>query len=761
MTSFINVFGGGIPPSELRYVAYSISANGEFVWPENYNGSNGLLVASIVEVTATVAALDLTLPPADSRSVGEDFIIRNVGAESIEIIDQDLNSLTTIPAGEVKAFYITDNTTEAGEWGIFDYGAGTSSADASALAGFGLRVWAAKLVPDHAYITKNANYTIDVSDRNKLINFITGTSIATMPPAADVEAGFHVLIRNSSLGTITVDGNAAEPVDGGLTKELSPNESAIFVSDGGGWYSVGYGRDVEFTFSEFVVNAAAGDVVLSSSDVAGRMIRVSGTAVADIEVTLPATDNIYFVNVENGMGAFTATFTTGSGDVAELSASDRTVLYSDGTNVQVALTTALVTTLSLADGSSAAPSISFNLDPDTGIFRPGANTIGFSSNGTQAAAVVPAGLATANGSAAAPSLTFLSDQNTGFYRQAEDQIAVSVNGARIGLMTAAGYFNVAGSAAIPSYKFLTDEDTGLYSLGGGIIGFAGNGVVAATITGGSLVNGIRVAAGGGDEFPAYSFIDNSWAGVGFVSSPSTLFLCSGGSGFGEVSISQTKVNINFGNLEFGSALASQQRIRGNFSEGVASERVLFQSNVTDGVTAIGVIPNGTATTSSIQLGNAADPDNQNRGIFRSTATSVDLVSVAVGTGVLRPMQFIMGALSVSMSVLTTGNVQTSRFLKIGDDAAAPLIKTKKLTGTTNAAAGGTASVAHGLTSSKIIGAQVLVGASAGTRVYPGSPIAANAYQVHHDTTNFVITNGASSGATINNQPFSILVTYEE
>lgn len=50
-----------------------------------------------------------------------------------------------------------------------------------------------------------------------------------------------------------------------------------------------------------------------------------------------------------------------------------------------------------------------------------------------------------NGSAAAPSYTFASDPNTGIYRRGADQIGAAVNGAEVGYFSAAGWNgNVAG-----------------------------------------------------------------------------------------------------------------------------------------------------------------------------------------------------------------------------------------------------------------------------------------------------------------------------
>lgn len=392
MTTFTDVFGGDtVPPSDYSYVRHTIAANEQLVWPSQFDGS-GLLIADILELDVTVAGCVVTLPQASSVSVGVDVLVRNIGAESVDIVDFASGAVTTIAAGVSKFVYVTDNSTEAGVWSVFTFGTGTSSADAAALAGYGLRAWMGQLITDHQYIEKNASYTVVESDRGKLINIVAGSVTMDLPQASVAEAGFFVMFRNNSAGTVTIDGFDAELVDNGLTLQLMPGESTILVCSGSGWFSVGLGKDVDFTFSEFIVNAAAGSVALSANDVSGRMIGVDGVAAGNITITLPAVDNIYFARTGTGLGAFSATFTTGSGLTVVLPANQRTVLYCDGTNILTALTTSVTTSLSLGDGSAFVPSIGFALDTDTGIYRVGSGAIGFATN-----AITPVQINAANG----------------------------------------------------------------------------------------------------------------------------------------------------------------------------------------------------------------------------------------------------------------------------------------------------------------------------------------------------------------------------
>jgi len=277
---------------------------------------------------------------------------------------------------------------------MFTYGAGTSGADAALLAGEGLRHQSNRLQVSADHRGLDSNYQIVEADRGVVLNATVGSLTLTTPDAVATPIGFYCFIKNSSLGMMSLEGFGTQTVDGGPSKSLSPDDSLVLLKADEDWITVGFGQNVEFTFSELVVNAAAGDATLSSADVSGRMIRITGTATADIVLTLPSVDNIYFVTVEGGMGAYTVTLKTSGvgGGVVVLNANEKTALYSDGLNVTIAVTTTVTSTLSLTDGAASAPSLFFSLDTDTGLFRKANNVIGVATGGTERAAFTDTGL---------------------------------------------------------------------------------------------------------------------------------------------------------------------------------------------------------------------------------------------------------------------------------------------------------------------------------------------------------------------------------
>jgi len=90
------------------------------------------------------------------------------------------------------------------------------------------------------------------------------------------------------------------------------------------------------------------------------------------------------------------------------------------------------------DGTASAPSITFDSDPNTGIWRAGAETISFTTSGTNRFNISTASFASpqtggirltyANGTAAAPAFNFSGDADTGMYRTGADGLGFSTGG---------------------------------------------------------------------------------------------------------------------------------------------------------------------------------------------------------------------------------------------------------------------------------------------------------------------------------------------
>jgi hypothetical protein len=109
---------------------------------------------------------------------------------------------------------------------------------------------------------------------------------------------------------------------------------------------------------------------------------------------------------------------------------------------------------------------------------------------------------------------------------------------------------------------------------------------------------------------------------------------------------------NAGNLTFSS---TGQRILGDFSNSTITNRLMFQSNTTNGQTSIGVLPNGTSTTANINLFGGIDTANASIAQYVNTGTEARLNATITGTGTFLPLTMYTGG-GERLRIDTSGNV---------------------------------------------------------------------------------------------------------
>ena len=76
--------GNVIQPTDVSFRAFTITDDTQLSWPINGNATDNY-AARIMEVTASTSGLELWMPPANQASVGQDALIRNMGAESFTV----------------------------------------------------------------------------------------------------------------------------------------------------------------------------------------------------------------------------------------------------------------------------------------------------------------------------------------------------------------------------------------------------------------------------------------------------------------------------------------------------------------------------------------------------------------------------------------------------------------------------------------------------------------------------------------------------
>lgn len=154
------------------------------------------------------------------------------------------------------------------------------------------------------------------------------------------------------------------------------------------------------------------------------------------------------------------------------------------------------------NGSAALPSYSFASDPDTGMFRAGANEVAFSCGGLQQFSFLGGQLFPAiAGSASAPTYAMRADVNTGMYGIAADTLGFTTGGTLAltlssaqaatfaGAVTVTGVASFAAGAVGAPGVAVGQATTGLYLIGASDLGVAVGGVKSLEISGLDVVVG--------------------------------------------------------------------------------------------------------------------------------------------------------------------------------------------------------------------------------------------------------------------------------
>lgn len=305
MSGFQEVFGGQtIYPSQTTYISIDISANITLQWPIEQQ-ITGDIVADVVEVTTSTPGLIVSLSSATTVSQGTQSLFVNRGANTFTVADADGGTIISIQPGEAWLVYLTDNTTTAGTWAEFQLGATVSVAQASALAGAGLKAITSTLnqtmVP-----TSTASTPVTISDatRAQAIIYTGGVGVADLPAAATVGSDWFFFLRNSGTGALVITPPGGT-IDGNATLSMQPGESAIILTDGTNYFTIGYASSTSnFDFIEVGLGGQSGTHVLTAGQQNRISYRFSGALAGNISVEVPATVQEYWVDNQTTGGTF-------------------------------------------------------------------------------------------------------------------------------------------------------------------------------------------------------------------------------------------------------------------------------------------------------------------------------------------------------------------------------------------------------------------------------------------------------------------------
>ena len=355
MPSFVNTFGGtNIYAANVSYRAIALTANVTLTWPTEV-ATNTNVVASIMDVTPSVGSLTIRMPDATQASVGETALFFNVGAFAFTVADNSGNTIQTIASGEAWQIYLTGNATVNGTWRAIEYGAGTSSPSASALAGAGLKAITTTLNQAAPTTLLSADYTLTSSDRARVLVWNGGAGTFTMPSAVTAGNDWFFDARNSGSGGLTIAPAGGELINGQASLNFNPGDSARILTDGTGFYTIGFGQSATFAFDYVSISLTgeASPYTLTGTNLNRIAYQFSGVLTANMQIIVPNTIQQYWVR-NTTTGAYSLTVKTAAGTGVSVVQNGAAIMYCDGTNVVEADTNNLSTPVSIAQGGTGA-----------------------------------------------------------------------------------------------------------------------------------------------------------------------------------------------------------------------------------------------------------------------------------------------------------------------------------------------------------------------------------------------------------------------
>jgi hypothetical protein len=391
--------GNVVQPTDVSYREINLTADLQLEWPIN-GTTTGDAAARIMDVLPDQAGWKLFMPPANQTSVGNDAMIRNIGAFTFTVVDFDGNTIIAVDAGEAKYIYITDNADEAGTWGVLEFGAGTSSADSATLAGYGLKAISTTLNQSHNTTAFSSNYTAVASDRASCYVWTGGAGVLTLPTAASLGNDWFILVRNGGTGSLSITPTTSN-INDVASISLQPADSCFVCCSGTAYFTVGLGKVSQFNFTQLTKLVTSGTYTLTSAEAANVVQKYIGTLTGAVTVEVPQTVQVYYIaNQTTDPGPYNITFTTGvpGANTAIVPAGNQVILLCDSVNIYNATTiSAGASVSSLSDGTVVNPSLNFASEANTGMYRPGTGEIGWSILGVNEMTLAASGLTVPSG----------------------------------------------------------------------------------------------------------------------------------------------------------------------------------------------------------------------------------------------------------------------------------------------------------------------------------------------------------------------------
>jgi hypothetical protein len=353
--TFTEVFGGTtIYPSGVSYRAVALSANQTLAWPVE-TATNANIVAQIMDVTPSIAALSILMPPANEASVGETTLFFNAGSFAFTVKDNGGNTIVSIAPGLSYQVYLIGNATVNGTWRSTQYAAGTSSATAGSLVGAGIKAINTTLNQSMAVTSLNSNYTIGDADRSEAFLWSGGAGTLTLPSALSVGNDWFCHIRNSGTGAISLATTGGQLINGALSLAFNPGDSAIVICDGSGFFTIGFGQSASFAFDYVSIDLTSqtSPYTLAGANLNRIAYSFGGTLTANMTIHIPATFQQYWLANET-LGGFAITVKVAGQTGVIIGNGVRAICYCNGTDLVDADTSSFSFPVSISQGGTGA-----------------------------------------------------------------------------------------------------------------------------------------------------------------------------------------------------------------------------------------------------------------------------------------------------------------------------------------------------------------------------------------------------------------------
>lgn len=359
MPGFTQVFGGTtIAPANASFLLLAMSTDVALAWPIE-QAVNGNVVADTIEVVASAPGLNIDIPDARQVSTGYTTCFNNTGGQTVTIRNAVGANILSLVSGTAWVIYLADNSTEGGIWRVFQLGASVSTAVAAALAGAGLRAIGTTLNQDIPITNFNTTpFTLLDTDRAKLMNWTGGLGTLNLPTPGVVGNGWYVQVRNTGSGDLTVTPPSGT-IDGAATKTFAAGTSAVVVTDGVDYYTLGFGSGAGgggtgFDFVEINV-AGSGNFTLSGANLNRIAYRFTGILTGNRTIIVPNAIQQYWI-ANATTGAFSL-FVRTAGQTPpgiEVLQNNQAIMYCDGTNVIDAESSTVSFPIPVAQGGTGA-----------------------------------------------------------------------------------------------------------------------------------------------------------------------------------------------------------------------------------------------------------------------------------------------------------------------------------------------------------------------------------------------------------------------